>query len=130
MILSPAKLLYLTTKRPQGGSAPNLRNEPAVMKSPDISPATADMLFWGGEDKALKTVEVLPYRSFKAMVDQLLNIAVPINLTKDEFLSMPKEQRAQRKRVPYLVPCSFTKTISSFVVVKSALERISLGSSL
>lgn len=77
-----------------------------------ISPSSDNNLFWGGNDKALKTVEALPYHSFKAMVDQLLNIAIPINITKDEFLAMPKEVRAQRKRVPYLVPCCFTKTIS------------------
>lgn len=71
-----------------------------------------DQRFFGGQDKALKTVAALPHKTFKGMVDQLLNVAIPLNMTRAEYHLMSKEERSQRKRVPYLVPCCFTKAIS------------------
>lgn len=78
----------------------------------DGSAATEDHRFFGGNDHALKTVRALPHLTFKSMVDQLLNVAIPINLTKAEFLAMPKAVRDQRKRVPYLIPCCMAQKSS------------------
>ena len=71
----------------------------------DDGSESLDARFFGGNDRSLKTVRALPHHSFKSMVDQLLNVAIPLNLTKAEFQALPKEERNSKKRVPYLIPC-------------------------
>jgi hypothetical protein len=66
-----------------------------------------EALFFGGTDKQLKTVKALPHRSFRALADQMFNVAVLMNLTREEFQALPEEDRRIRKRVPYLTPCCF-----------------------
>ena len=69
-----------------------------------------ETLFFGGTDRQLKTVKGLPHRSFKSLADQMFNVAIPMNLTRAEFQALPKEDRDQRKRVPYLTPACFNTT--------------------
>lgn len=68
--------------------------------------------FFGGDAADLGTVHRLAPTNFKEFVDQLLNVAVPLNLTRKEFSALPKEDRQRVKRVPYVVPCIFADSPS------------------
>lgn len=69
-------------------------------------------VFFGGDATDLGHVRRLPQSSFRDLVDQVLNLAVPLNVTREQFLAMPKHERQKAKRVPYVVPCSFADSPS------------------
>lgn len=63
--------------------------------------------YFSGQAHDLGTVSALPQSSFKALVQEKLAAPVVLNLTWDEFHSMPKKVRDKKKKAPYLVPAVF-----------------------
>jgi len=63
--------------------------------------------FFGGDASDLGTVHQLDALTFDELVNSVLNIATVLNVTRDEYHSMPKARRQKIKRVPYIVPTSF-----------------------
>lgn len=63
--------------------------------------------FFGGEANELGIVTKLPFRSFREFVQQRLNIACTLNVTKEQYQRLPKKEKAAIKKVPYVVPCVF-----------------------
>ena len=68
--------------------------------------------FFGGDGSDLGHVRRLPQASFRDLVDQVLNLAVPLNVTREQYLALPKHERQRAKRVPYVVPCTFVSSPS------------------
>jgi hypothetical protein len=54
--------------------------------------------------------------SFAELVDQVLNCAVSLNITRAHYATLPKESRQKAKRVPYVVPCGFSSSPSQRLV--------------
>lgn len=63
--------------------------------------------YYGGDASDLGHVRLLSQRTFRDLVDQVLNMAVTLNVTREQYASMDKQQRMAAKRVPYVVPCTF-----------------------
>lgn len=63
--------------------------------------------FFGGDATDLGHVRRLPADSFREFVDQVLNIAVTLNVTRAEYAALDKKARHKAKRVPYVVPCTY-----------------------
>jgi hypothetical protein len=80
--------------------------------------------FWGGDAHDLGVVSPLPVRTFRELVDRKLNIAVTLNLTRQQYQALPKQQKSRAKRVPYVVPCSFLSSPSRRVTEQ--VHRVSL----
>ncbi len=72
--------------------------------------------FFGGDATDLGHVRRLPQSSFRDLVDQVLNLAVPLNVTREQYAAMPKADRQKAKRVPYVVPCTFEASPSQRLV--------------
>ena len=68
--------------------------------------------FFGGDASDLGHVRRLPQASFRDLVDQVLNLAAPLNVTREQYLALPKHERQRAKRVPYVVPCTFAASPS------------------
>lgn len=75
--------------------------------SPDNTPS--QYRFFGNEGTDLGLVYGLRLKTFKDLVDRKLNMACTLNVTRHELQTMPKKQRHQAKRVPYVTPCCFQK---------------------
>lgn len=69
-------------------------------------------IYFGGTGTDLSTVRALRHQSFKELVERLLNIAVTLNVTRDEFHAMDKARRDKAKRALYLVPACFPDNVS------------------
>lgn len=69
-------------------------------------------LYFGGAGTDLATVRALRHKNFQELVEQTLNIAVTLNVTREEFQAMPKQRRDKAKRNLYLVPACFTQNES------------------
>lgn len=65
-------------------------------------------IFYGGEASQLGTVNRLPVSSWKQFVQEILGHPALVNVTREQFAKLPKEQRNQLKRVPYVTPATFT----------------------
>lgn len=72
----------------------------------------SDYPFFGGDATDMGHVRALPVKTFKDLVDQSFNVAVPLNLTKRQFLELPDKERNRRKMVPYLTPAKFSQNPS------------------
>lgn len=68
---------------------------------------TPHVLYFGGSGSDLSKVRALRHTSFQELVQQTLNIATTLNITREEFASMDKPRRNKAKRSTYLVPCTF-----------------------
>ena len=68
--------------------------------------------FFYGEGDALGTVKELPITVFKQLVEQKLNIANTLNVTRQQFLALPKKERDVLKRTQYLVPGTYQSSPS------------------
>lgn len=68
-----------------------------------------DAVYYGGVGTDLGRVKALRHGTFKELVERLLNIAVTLNVTRQEFHEMPKARRDKVKRCVYLVPACFTE---------------------
>jgi hypothetical protein len=68
--------------------------------------------FFGGDASDLGHVRQLPQATFRALVDEVLNMAVPLNVTRAQYAAMDKATRQRAKRVPYVVPCTFAQSPS------------------
>jgi len=51
-------------------------------------------------------------QNFKDLVDRYINVPVPLNVTHQAFMAMPKVERDKIKQVPYLVPAVFDSSPS------------------
>ena len=49
--------------------------------------------FFGGDASDLGHVRRLPQTSFRDLVDQVLNLAAPLNVTREQYLALPKHER-------------------------------------
>ena len=63
--------------------------------------------FFGGDGSDLGHVRRLSPTSFRDLVDQVLNVAVTLNVTREQYALMDHKDRQRAKRVPYVVPCTF-----------------------
>jgi hypothetical protein len=63
--------------------------------------------FFGGDASDLGHVRKLPPRSFRQLVDEVFNLAVSLNVTREQYANMDPKARQKAKRVPYVVPCTF-----------------------
>lgn len=72
--------------------------------------------FYGGDGSDLGHVRRLSPNTFKAFVDQVLNLAATLNVTQEQYAALPKEERQRLKRVPYVVPCTFEAASSRRLV--------------
>jgi len=69
-------------------------------------------IYFYGEGDALGTVKELPISVFKQLVEQKLNIASTLNVTRQQFLALPKKERDILKRTQYLVPGTYQSSPS------------------
>lgn len=67
-------------------------------------------VFFGGDATELGRVRRLVPTSFRELVDQVLNLAVTLNVTREEYSKLDKRQRHMAKRVPYIVPCTYAES--------------------
>lgn len=64
-------------------------------------------VFYGGDASDLGHVHRLAPSSFRQLVDQVLNIAVTLNVTRAQYAALDHAKRQKAKRVPYVTPCTF-----------------------
>ena len=76
-------------------------------------------VFFGGDAANMGRVHRLAPASFRELVDQVLNLAVPLNVTREEYAAMPDDAQKRAKRVPYIVPCTFAESPSQRLVEKA-----------
>lgn len=63
-----------------------------------------------GNGRNLGSVHAATARTFKDMVDRYLNIAVPLNVSREQYAALPDEDQKAAKRTNYLVPAQFRTT--------------------
>lgn len=73
----------------------------------DTQPTPSTPEFFGGDAGDLGHVRRLPAKSFRDFVDQVLNLAVTLNVTRAQYATLDKKARHRVKRVPYVVPCTY-----------------------
>lgn len=69
-------------------------------------------VFFGGDASDLGHVRRLAPTSFRELVDQVLNLAVTLNVTRAEYAALDPKARGKAKRVPYVVPAVFASSPS------------------
>lgn len=69
-------------------------------------------VFFGGDASDLGHVRRLAPTSFRELVDQVLNLAVPLNVSREEYAALDPKARQKAKRVPYVVPAVFAASPS------------------
>ncbi len=70
----------------ENSACPRRRRPPTLRPVPTMSKPA----FFGGDATDLGHVRRLPQTSFRELVDQVLNLAVPLNVTREQYLAMPK----------------------------------------
>ena len=63
--------------------------------------------FYHGNGSDLGNVQSLNIATFQELVDRKINVPVTLNVTQDQYKALPKAEKNAKKKVPYLVPCTF-----------------------
>ncbi len=63
--------------------------------------------YYGNSGKVLGSVEKLPYKTWKELVESAFSVCYTLNVTRTEFENLSHKNKQVRKRVSYLCPCSF-----------------------
>lgn len=63
--------------------------------------------YFGGDASNLGDVRRLPQTTFKLLVQQVFNVPIVLNTSREEYMAMDKKTRTIIKRVPYIVPAVF-----------------------
>lgn len=68
--------------------------------------------YFFGEARDLGTVRSTNARNFRELVDRYLQLPVPLNRTRAEFQALTKSEKAEVKRVNFLVPACYADSPS------------------
>lgn len=63
--------------------------------------------YYGGDAADLGNVRRLPHKTFRHLVESVLDFPVMLNVTREQYALLDKKQRHAAKRVPYIVPCTY-----------------------
>lgn len=66
-----------------------------------------DARYFTSKGISLGTVKASSLRTFKDLVDRLLNVAIALNVTRQSYQAMTREEKDNAKKVPYLTPAIF-----------------------
>lgn len=68
--------------------------------------------YFAGKGTSLMHVNAATATTFRDLVDRYINIAVPLNISRAEYLALTHQEQGVVKRVNYLVPAAFTTSPS------------------
>lgn len=66
-----------------------------------------DAKYFCSQGISLGVVKASTARTFKDLIDRHFNIAIPLNVTREAYQALSKEEKDSAKKVPYLTPAAF-----------------------